>query len=154
MISTRAEQYVEQFESVNADLISALTESSDQAWRKQTSSEGWPVAVVAHHLAEVYGTLAGTLENLTDGTGDAPAFTSKMIDKKNANHARNHTDAGQQETLDLLKVNALRALRDEQFDDTALVIDGNPLSAAQVTELALIAHVGVHLASVQTTIAS
>ena len=49
-------------------------------------------------------------------------------------------------------VDALSNLSDERFEDTAFLIDGNPLSAAQVVELALIAHIGAHLASIRATI--
>ncbi len=155
--SARAEQYVTQFEAVNTDFVSTVSGCTDRHWQRQTANEGWPVEVVAHHLAEVYGTFAGLFGSLATGNSNAPTFTGEMIDENNANHARTHAEAAQQETLDLSQTNAaavvgaLRNLRDDQFDDTAFIIDGNPLSAAQVVELALIAHIGEHLASIRAT---
>lgn len=160
MSSTRAEQYVERFESVNSDFVSTVSECNGREWQRQTASEGWPVAVVAHHLAVVYGTFAGVFGSLAAGNTNAPAFTAAMIDENNARHADTNADVDQHETLDLLQANAatlvdaLRNLRDEQLDDTAFLIDGNPLSAAQVVELALIAHIGEHLESIRATTAS
>jgi len=159
MSSTRAEQYVTQFESLNTDFVSTVSGCTDRQWQQQTANEGWPVAVVAHHLAEVYGTFTGVFGSLAAGNADAPALTSQMIDENNANHAQTNANAGQQQTIELLRVNgaavvdALRNLRDEQFDDTTFLLDGNPLSAAQVVEFALIAHIGEHLASIRATTA-
>ena len=158
MNATRVEQYTEQIVEVNADFVSTLAACSEQEWRRTTASEGWPVGVVAHHIAEVYGTFANVFENMATAPVDAPEFTMEMIDENNAHHARVHADASKPETLDLLDTNAtalvdaLGKLTDECLDDTAFVVDGIPLSAAQVVELALIAHVGEHLESVRTTI--
>ena len=109
-------------------------------------------------MAEVYGTFAKVFESMAAAPVEAPAFTQEMIDENNARHARVNANATKPETLALLHTNAtalvdaLGKFSDERLNDNVFSVDGNPLSAAQVLELALIAHVGEHLESVRTTI--
>ena len=67
IMGARAEALAKQFE-VKAQEASAIFESlTDAEWKKKTSSEKWPVGVVAHHIAVSHELIAGIIKTIADG---------------------------------------------------------------------------------------
>jgi hypothetical protein len=158
--SSPAAQYAVQFEAVSDEFIATVAECTDEQWRRTTAAEQWPVGVVAHHLGEVYGFFSQTFAEPAPIDQEPMAFSAAFIDENNARHAREHADAGQAETLDLLRANlsalarTIRGLDDEQLDNIAVTFDGHGMTVAQMVEGAMIAHTQEHLASIRATIAT
>lgn len=157
---SQAARYAAQFEVVSNELIATVADCSDQGLRSTTTSEGWPVVVVAHHMAEVYGFFNGVVERSTTSDAQPMSFTTANVNQNNARHARESADVSRAETLELLKANqaalidTLQGVDDEQLDRTAVVVDGNPLSVSLAIELGIIAHIREHLASIRATLAA
>jgi uncharacterized damage-inducible protein DinB len=158
--TSRAARLADDLAAVNAAVISAIEGCSDEEWRRPTAAEGWPVAVVAHHVAEVERFFAGALGAAVAGEAVPPALTSEAVEQNNRRHAAENANAGKAETLAALRdagpalVNLLRGLDEAQLDRAAVIFDDQPLTVAQVAEFALVAHVGEHLASIRATIAA
>lgn len=155
-MSERARSYADRLEQANRELIATVERLSDADWRARTDSEGWPVGVVAHHVAESHQGLAGLVRRIADGQ-PLPGFTRDMIDEGNAEHARKHADTTRAETLELLRKNAaaavrtVRAFSDAELDRSATVM-GNAMTAAQAIEGILIGHVVQHHGSIRKAV--
>jgi uncharacterized damage-inducible protein DinB len=159
--ATQASVYATQFEAVSDEVITTVTDCSDEQLRRTTAREGWPVVVVAHHLAVVYGFFNGVLAALADEAMTPVTVSAEAVDENNARHAREYATVGKAETLDALRASrgsfaeTLRALDDEQLLRTIVVYpDGTERSAAQVVQIAVIGQTRDHLASIRDTIAS
>lgn len=159
VVSTRIDGYVDQFKAANDEVIELVTRCTDEQWRRLTASEGWPVAVVAHHIAEVNGAFAMIVGRLAAGGTHSPTTSMDEVHRRNAEHAREYADVGKQEALDELRANgdavleSLRSLQEDQLDRTAGVFGGNELSVARVVEWIIIGHTAEHLASIRNTLA-
>lgn len=155
--SERAERLAADFEAVNARIAAAIEGCTDEQWRRPTAAEGWPVGVVAHHVAEVQRFLGGALA--AAGRGAAPAtLTSAFIEENNARHARSAAGVGKDETLALIRstgadaTRALRGLDDARLDAVVVEIDGQGMTAAQAVEFGMVGHFAEHLASIQAAL--
>ena len=156
-MSERAETLALQFEQVNGEVIAAVEGCTEEQWRRSTGSEGWPVGVVAHHIALAHAVVLGWVTAAAAGRDLGVSRTS--IDEGNARHAQHADTYSQAETLDLLRRNgesaarAVRTLDDAQLDHAARVIaDIAPLTTQQVVEAILIRHARSHLTSIQATL--
>jgi len=156
-MGTRAEAYAQQLEAANADLIGIVEGLSDEQWRAKTAPEGWPVGVVAHHVAVSHTPVAGLAVALANGQPPG-GLTMETIDQGNAQHAREHAGCTKEETLQLLHANGaqaagmLRSIGDDQLDRSDLVI-GNPMTCAQSIEFISIGHTRQHTESIKQAIA-
>ncbi len=155
----RGERIAADLEAINARVAAAIEGCTDELWTRQTAAEGWPVGVVAHHMAEVQRFFAGVLASV--GSGGVPtALTSAFIDENNARHAQAAAGVGKDETLALFRsagadaARALRGLDDARLDAIAVEIDGQGLTAAQAAEFGLVGHFEEHLASIQATLSA
>ena len=152
---TRGEALATRLEAVTDEMLTTVSACTDEQWCRATVSEGWPVGVVAHHVAEVQRFFAGILTALAAGERSPAVVLGEDIDQNNARHARDFAAVGKPETLNALRdsgatlTRVLRALSDEDLGTVALAIDGQELSAEQVVELALINHFREHLASIR-----
>lgn len=158
--TTRAEQLAAQFEMATNEVIAAVMGCTDTQWRETCASEGWSVAVVAHHIAVVNRDFIRIVTRLGAGEVLSPRASMDEVHRSNAQHARAFADVGKPETLDALRENgatvaqAIRSLSDTQLDRTAGVFGGRELSTAQVVEWIVIGHTRGHLASIRATIAA
>ncbi len=154
----RAEDLAAQFTDVNSAIIDAIAGSSDDQWRRETASEEWPVAVVAHHVAEVQRFFAGVLRGLGEGPEDVISLTSLDIDENNAAHARQFAGVGKDETLALLErqgkelARLIGNLDETQLQQVAFSIDGQDLTGEQVVEFGVVGHFREHLESIRATL--
>jgi uncharacterized damage-inducible protein DinB len=158
-MATRGEALAARFETVNEDIVAAVTGSTDEQWRQPCSSEGWSVGVVAHHIAEVQQTFAGMVAAFAAGETRSPSGSMDQVHESNARHAHDHAAVGRPETLEMLKESrdviapTLRGLDDAQLDRIAGVFGGNELSVQRFVEYVVNGHAAEHLASLRTTLA-
>ena len=144
------------FEQANRELIALVEACSEAEWRKTTTAEQWPVAVVAHHVGGGHSLIAGLVRKIADGEPLPPANWD-VIHSMNAQHAREHANATKAETLGLLRqggadaATMVRGLSDEQLARTGSVL-GQPMTAAQLIDGILIGHVLEHGGSLRTAL--
>lgn len=158
-MSGRVEALIGRFERANDEVIATVQGCSDQQWRSPCSGEQWPVAVTAHHIGTAYRPLAEMIRALATGQ-PLPAFTSEMLEARNAEHAQQYAGCSREETVELLRRGGreataiLRGLRDEQLDNGGPLplLGGQPRSAAQLAEQALLGHTTGHLESIRAAL--
>jgi len=154
----------DRFEGMNQQLIETVEGCSDAEWRTTTSREGWPVGVVAHHVAAGHRTIAELIRLAATGQPE-PAMTLEMLDRTNAAHAAQHAGCTKAETLDLLRCNGswasgmVRGLTDEELDRivSAFRMRTYPswvpaMSVGQTIERFLIGHIREHLGNILSAI--
>jgi uncharacterized damage-inducible protein DinB len=156
-MSEQATALADRFEQANRELIAAIEGCSDAEWRLKTSAEQWSVGVVAHHVAEANKAVGGLIQMVANGQ-PLPPITMDAIHQRNAEHAAQHANTSKAETLDLLRRTAaaaaavVRGLTDAQLARTAPLLGRpEPMSAQQMIEGILIAHVQGHLGSIRST---
>jgi uncharacterized damage-inducible protein DinB len=156
-MSERTTALADRFEQANGEIIETVERCSDAQWRAKTSGEGWPVGVVAHHVAEGHKAIAGLVQLIATGQ-PLPGLTREKLDEMNAEHAKQHANCTKAETLQLLRTAAataaatIRGLSDDQLERTASVLGGPPMSAQQAIDRILIGHVHEHLANIKTAV--
>ncbi len=158
MANQRASALVQQFETVNNEVIALVEGTSAADWQKTCAGEQWSVGVTARHLASGYRPIAGLIAAVATGQ-TLPPITQEMLDQGNAQHAKEHANCTKAEVLDLLRNEAVAAsqivsgLSDGQLDNTVTgEVFGGTVSAQQIAEYILIAHTGQHLASLKATV--
>jgi hypothetical protein len=156
-MGTRSEELAKKFDESCSEMNKTVEGLSDADWKKVTSAEKWPVAVVAHHVAVSHDGISGLVQLLAKGQ-PLPAITMDMIDAGNAKHAKEQANVTKAETVALLKANGgkasgiVRGLSDTELDRSASVLVGTPpMTAAQAIEGILINHVREHLGSIRAT---
>ena len=153
--TTRIDQLVARFDAVNAGAIALVEACTDAQWRATCAAEGWPAAVVAHHIAVVHDEFMPLVRAFAGGETFSPGSSMDDVDRVNAHHAREFADVGRPETLDVLRVNGaalaqlLRAIPDDGLDRIAGTYGGREMTVAQVVEWIVIGHVQSHLASLR-----
>jgi hypothetical protein len=155
---TRAQTWAAELEERNAGIEDAVAKATPEQWRRITSSEGWPFAVVAHHVSEVQRFGAGLIAGLAADGYEPIALTGADIEANNARHAEQFSNVDKAETLAALKENGavlaarIRGLDDDQLARVAAMFDGQPMTTEQLVSLANIAHFREHLASLRQTL--
>src|SRR3954454_20870408 len=57
----RIEEALRQFDEVHAEVVAFVRDCDEHDWRETGTVEGWPVGVIAHHIATGYTTaMAGS----------------------------------------------------------------------------------------------
>jgi uncharacterized damage-inducible protein DinB len=158
-VSSATAGFAAQFAAVNDELIALVEGCDDEQWQASSVGEGWTLAAVAHHAAEVNGAFAGILARLAAGETYTPNISTEWINENNARHAREYATAGKQEVLDLLRQNGdaiasqLETLDEAQLERVAGNFGGHELTVAQVIEYVFIGHTAEHKESVRATLA-
>jgi hypothetical protein len=139
-----------------ADFANGLSESE---WKTPVIGDGRTVGVVVHHVANVYPVEIDLAQVLASGQPIKDA-TKEVIDKMNADHAKEFFSVGKQETLELLKRNsntaaeAVRKFTDKELDNSnkvSLNADA-PLTAQFFIEDHALRHSFHHLAKIRATL--
>jgi hypothetical protein len=159
VISERAAALSAAFERANQDVISVIEDCSEAELRTPTQAEGWPVVVVAHHLALSYPALAGMVQLLATGQ-IVPPLSMSDLDAFNAQHAQDAANVSREETVRLLRdhgraaIDLIRGFTDAQLDTAAVLsfTGGQPWSAADLIERALIGHPLEHGGSIRNAL--
>jgi hypothetical protein len=119
------------------------------------------VGVLLHHVASMLPAELDLVRVLAAGK-PITGVTVEMVNQINAEHAQEHGDCSQEETLDLLRRNSalviegVRALSDEELDRAAPISlhAGAPLTTQYFIEEHPLGHAYQHLASIRETLGS
>ena len=154
--TTKIDQLVARFIAVNDEAIALVDACSEAQWRAPAAAEGWPAAVVAHHIAVVHDEFMPLVRAFAGGETFSPGSAMDEVDRINADHAREFADVGKPETIDALRVNGaalthlLRTIPDEALDRIAGTYGGREMTVAQVVDWIVIGHAESHLASLRS----
>jgi hypothetical protein len=110
-----------------ASALGAFAESlSDVEWQMIVPGEERTVGILVHHIASMYPVEIDLARELAVGKS-ITGVTWDAVDQMNAEHAQEHTEVDQQETIDLLRQNSkvaaerVRTFTDEELDKAATV---------------------------------
>ncbi|HTG92103.1 MAG TPA: DinB family protein [Pyrinomonadaceae bacterium] len=149
---------LEQGATVLANFAAALTEDE---WGIRTLKDGRKIGVIVNHVATVYPLeieLAQTVARGEVVTG----VTAEVINKMNAEHARENDGVTKEKTLELLRQNSaaaaasIRALSDEELDQAVPVslYSDATVTCQFVLEDHAVRHSYHHLARLQSALQS
>ena len=135
---------------------SSLTEFE---WQSHIPGDGRKIGVVVHHVASVYPIEIQLAQTLAKGQ-PVEGVTPDVINKMNAEHAREFDGVTKQETLELLRHNsaaaadAIRALTDTELDQAAAVslYANAPLTCQFILEDHAVRHSYHHLARIRAAL--
>ena len=102
----RIEQAVAELDDVHAEVVEFVEGCDEREWRELTTVEGWPVGVVAHHIAVGHVKVIGWLDHLR--RGEPVPGNGASHDEGNAQHAAEFRSTTKRQTLDDLETNAAR----------------------------------------------
>lgn len=159
VIGERAAGLATAFERAIQDLILTLERCSEADLRTPTGNEGWPVVVVAHHVAVACPAIGGMVQLMATGQ-IVPPLSMSDLDALNAQHAKEAANASRKETVQLLQTNGqatadmIRRFTDTQLDTAAVLSfsGGQPWTAADLIERALIGHPREHEGSIRASL--
>src|SRR5262249_25082800 len=97
-----------QFEATAREGAELLERVAAADWQKVTEAENWSVGVTAHHLATSYERVPDIATGLAAGQSFGN-FTRKMLDERNAQHAKDFAGCTKEETLALHRKGATEA---------------------------------------------
>jgi len=159
-MGAKGEALAGQFEAKAQEAARILENLSDANWNKITEAEGWSVGVTAHHLATSYERVPDIAMGLAAGQSFGN-FTRKMLDERNAQHAKDFAGCTKEETLALHRKGAakaaalVRGFRDEQLAKSGVLFtDAPPMTVEQLIMGALIHHTDEHYGSIRKTTGS
>jgi len=98
--------------------LPVLEKLSDADWEKVTEAEKWSVGVTAHHLAGAYERVPDIAMGLAAGQSFGN-FTRKMLDERNAQHAKDFAGCTKEETLALHRKGAANAVAESAGSATS-----------------------------------
>jgi hypothetical protein len=113
------EEFLAQFDAAHEEVVAFVRDCDEHEWRELTTVEGWPVGVVAHHIAVGYTTTIGWIELLR--RNQPVPGNPDTHDEGNAEHAARFASTTKGETLADLEANAatfrafLAGVRSEEF---------------------------------------
>lgn len=153
MANPRIHAFAEQFEQSNNEFIAVVERCSPEQWQTTCLNER-AVGVIAHHVAESHLVISNWVQAVAHGTSPEPV-TKAMFVELNAQHATEHANCTQAETLELLRHNGdvaagvVRSLNDSQLDQSMpfALFDG-PASTEQLIGV-LIGHPRSHLKTIR-----
>jgi DinB superfamily len=135
---------------------SSLTESE---WQSRVPKDGRKIGVVVHHVASMYPIEIQVAQTIASGQ-PVEGLTSDVIDKINAEHAKEHDSVTKEEALELLRRNsaaaaaAIRAFTDDDLDQAVPVsLNANaPLTCQFFVEDHALRHSYHHLARIRAAL--
>ena len=155
----RSEALATRLEAGAAALARYAASLSETQWQTRLPKDGRKIGVVVHHVASVYpieihlAQLLASGQPITDVTWD-------VVDKMNADHAKEHDGVSQEAALDLLAKNsaaaaaAIRGLSDAELDRAAPVSLNSdaPLTCQFMLEDHAVRHSYHHLARIRAAL--
>ena len=160
-MSRRSEALADRLEQGAMALASFAAGLTEQEWEMRTPKDGRKIGVIVNHVATVYPLEIELAQ--TVGRGEAvTGVTAEVINKMNADHAKENDGVTKQQTLELLRQNsaaaaaAIRALSDEELDQAVPVsLYSNATVTCQfVLEDHAVRHSYHHLARLQSAVQS
>jgi hypothetical protein len=145
------------FRKASDDFLEYVEALDESQWAKKTQREGWPIGVVAHHVA-VGAQFCSDLAVHVAAGGDI-TWTNEFVDAANATHADVFADVGREQAIEALRtqfpetLKKIEGLSAEQLDrDLGEARDfgeGPVRFAGDVVDKMIIAHIVDHLASIK-----
>ena len=158
IMGAKGEALAKQFEAKAEEAAAVLEKLSEADWKKVTEAEKWSVGVTAHHLAGSYERVPDIATGLAAGQSFGN-FTRKILDERNAQHAKDFAGCTKEETLTLHRKGAakaasvVRGFRDEQLEKRGILFtDAPPMTVEQLIMGALIDHTDEHYGSIRKTV--
>ncbi|HEY7280584.1 MAG TPA: DinB family protein [Actinomycetota bacterium] len=102
----RIEQALAQLDEVHVEVVEFVRGCDEREWREVSTVEGWPVGVVAHHIAAGHEKVIEWLDHLR--RDEAVPGNGDTHDEGNAHHAAEFASTTKQQTLDDLETNEAR----------------------------------------------
>ena len=153
---TRAQDLLVTFRKDFDEAVKTVEALTEEQWRMKTAEEGWPVGVVAHHLAAVAG--LEQLEWVLSGHSTPFRVDINAQDAMNAQDARDFVDGTKEETLDIFRdvssrvEKVIAALTDEQLEMRGTTAGGRPFTVEQWITITMRNHIEAHHGSILQTI--
>jgi hypothetical protein len=158
IMGAKGEVLAKQFEAKAQEAAAVLEKLSAADWKKVTEAEKWSVGVTAHHLAGSYERVPDIATGLAAGQSFGN-FTRKILDERNAQHAKDFAGCTKEETLALHRKGAakaasvVRGFSDEQLAKSGVLFtDAPPMTVEQLIMGALIYHTDEHYGSIRKTV--
>src|SRR4030095_12057186 len=128
-MGAKGEAPAKQVEPKAQEAATVLEKLSDVDWKKVTEAEKWSVGVTAHHLAGSYERVPDIALGLAAGQSFCN-FTRRMLDERNAQHAKDFAGCTREETLGLHRRGAAKAASVvREFSDEQLAKGGDLFNA-------------------------
>jgi hypothetical protein len=135
---------------------SSLTEFE---WQSRVPGDGRKIGVVVHHVASVYPVEIQLAQTLAKGQ-PVEGITWDVVNKMNADHAKEFDGVSKEDALELLRQNsaaaasAIRALTDDELDRAAPVsLNANATLTCQfIVEDHAVRHSYHHLARIRAAL--
>jgi DinB family protein len=157
-MGAKGDALARQFEAKAREAAHILERVTAEDWQKVTEAEKWSVGVTAHHLATSYERVPDIATGLAAGQSFGN-FTRKLLDERNAQHAKDFADCTKEETLALHQKGAakaaavVRGFSDEQLAKSGVLFTDAPsMTVEQLIMAALIHHTDEHYGSIRKTI--
>jgi len=158
-MSKRSEALANRLEQGAAALANFAAGLTEQEWEIRTPKDGRKIGVIVNHVASVYPVEIELAQTIARGEA-VTGLTAEVINKMNAEHAKENDRVTKEQTLELLRQNsaaaaaAIRALSDEELDQAVSVslYGGATLTCQFVLEDHAVRHSYHHLARLQSAL--
>ena len=153
----RAEAAIAALRAQSRELERVVRTLSDAEWQRICLDEGWPVGLVAFHIARGFQRQAEFVENARYG-GSPHQFDWDETHALNATVAAAHPAPEREEVLALAKVNvdrmeqALRAMSDGEVARVAWQHEGRDRDVIWIVGTLASRHAHTHLDSIAATV--
>lgn len=148
------------FRRAGDEFVAFLESLDETSWSKATDREGWPIGVVAHHIA-MGAQFCGDLAVHVAGGGDI-GLTQELLDQSNSQHAEMFVEIGRDSALEALsrtlpeaakKIESLPAdSLHRKLEEPKDFGEGVVRFAGDVVEKMLINHIHIHMASIKEAV--
>jgi hypothetical protein len=145
-----------QIEAANDELIAYVESCSDEDWAKTCEGEGWPVGVVAHHIAWGHHIAAGWIRTLV--AGHQIPGSPEQHDAGNAAAAAEAIGITRDEVIALARQNiveladVVRSLTEDDLAKTAAFGPGGGFEMSVGRLAGARRHLDHHLGSIRTAV--
>jgi len=153
---TQAQDIAATFLKDYDEVIKTVEALTEEQWRLKTGDEGWPVGLVAHHIAVRCG--IDQIEWAVSGHSTPFWADMNEVDAMNAQDVRDFSGCTKEETLDRLRglsshiEEVVGALTDEQLKIRGVTIGGGPNTIEQFLLIMMPLHIESHHGSILQTI--
>jgi uncharacterized damage-inducible protein DinB len=149
---TRAQEIAD----ANAEFVTFISTCSDDEWSRACAAEGWPVRVVAHHIAWGHVVSAGWIRTIRSGN-DVPG-SSETHNAANEAKAADMAGVSRDEVIRIANRNLneltalLRSLTDEDLSKSATFGPGGGMKMSVDNLAGARGHLDRHLGSIRAAV--
>lgn len=152
-MTARAQELLAPLERRLDALERLVSDTDDAGWERRCAAEGWPVALVAYHIARGFDRQTGWVEDLARG-GSAHRYSWDETHALNARIAREHSYPSREDVLGSARdaIARLRAaiarIGDDALSRTVFANEGRERSIEWLLAALMPRHADEHLASI------